>query len=85
MSWRDHTKLPLMIVSPCTLAAASGRAVGSTRFLNIARQDRRVEIGSTWIGWRPERLAVTDSGESVSPLYRYSPCASHLWELMSER
>ncbi len=32
-----------------TVERASGRAVGSTRFMNIDRVNRRVEIGSTWI------------------------------------
>jgi RimJ/RimL family protein N-acetyltransferase len=36
------------------LEAASGRAVGSTRFLDIQRAHRALEIGWTWIGepWR---------------------------------
>jgi len=29
---------------------ASGRAIGSTRFLSIAREERRLEIGYTWVG-----------------------------------
>ena len=41
-----------------TREADSGRAVGSTRFLNISRYDRRVEIGWTWIGKRWQRTAV---------------------------
>ena len=32
------------------LERATGRPIGSTRFLNIARDDRRLEIGYTWIG-----------------------------------
>jgi len=32
-----------------TIDRASGRAVGSTRFGNIYRPDRRVEIGWTWL------------------------------------
>ena len=30
----------------------TGRAIGSTRFLNISPQDRRLEIGYTWVGRR---------------------------------
>lgn len=41
-----------------TREAESGRAVGSTRFLNISRDDRRVEIGWTWIGQRWQRTAA---------------------------
>ena len=32
-----------------TLERSSGRVIGSTRFMNIDRTNRRVEIGSTWI------------------------------------
>lgn len=41
-----------------TVERASGRVIGSTRFMNIDRANRRVEIGSTWIapGW--QRTAV---------------------------
>jgi len=37
-----------------TVDVATGRAVGSTRYLNISTGNRRLEIGSTWIGagWR---------------------------------
>src|SRR5499427_3531335 len=33
-----------------TVERSSGRVIGSTRFMNIDRTNRRVEIGSTWIG-----------------------------------
>lgn len=37
-----------------TVDVATGRAIGSTRYLNISPANRRLEIGSTWIGadWR---------------------------------
>jgi len=41
-----------------TCERASGRAVGSTRFGNIDRADRRVEIGWTWIARPWQRTAV---------------------------
>ena len=37
---------------------ASGRAVGSTRYLNISRRDRGLEIGWTWIGKPWQRTAI---------------------------
>jgi RimJ/RimL family protein N-acetyltransferase len=46
----DGSQLPFAIVN-----LATGRAVGSTRYLDIARADRRLEIGWTWLGqefWR---------------------------------
>jgi len=36
----------------------SGRAIGSTRFMNIDRANRRAEIGSTWIAPAWQRTAV---------------------------
>ena len=41
-----------------TIARASGRAVGSTRFGNIEPLNRRVEIGWTWLGSAWQRTAV---------------------------
>jgi RimJ/RimL family protein N-acetyltransferase len=37
-----------------TVDVATGRAIGSTRYLNISPANKRLEIGSTWIGagWR---------------------------------
>jgi RimJ/RimL family protein N-acetyltransferase len=37
---------------------SAGIVVGSTRFLNIDRRNRRMEIGSTWIGKRWQRTRV---------------------------
>jgi RimJ/RimL family protein N-acetyltransferase len=45
--------LPFAIVDRVT-----GRAIGSTRFGNIDRANRRVEIGWTWIGRVWQRTAV---------------------------
>ena len=41
-----------------TIDRASGRAVGSTRFGNIALQHRRLEIGWTWLGRDYQRTAI---------------------------
>lgn len=41
-----------------TIERASGRIIGSTRFMNIAFNHRRVEIGSTWIAPPWQRTAV---------------------------
>ena len=41
-----------------TVELSSGRVVGSTRFMNIDRANRRVEIGSTWIAPAWQRTAV---------------------------
>ena len=41
-----------------TVERNSGRVIGSTRFMNIDRVNRRVEIGSTWIAPPWHRTAV---------------------------
>jgi RimJ/RimL family protein N-acetyltransferase len=41
-----------------TVERKSGRVIGSTRFMNIDRTNRRVEIGSTWIAPAWQRTAV---------------------------
>lgn len=45
-------------VAFATLERSSGRVIGSTRFMNIDRANRRVEIGSTWIAPAWQRTAV---------------------------
>ena len=41
-----------------TVERGSRRVIGSTRFMNIDRTNRRVEIGSTWIAPAWQRTAV---------------------------
>src|SRR5246500_3472719 len=41
-----------------TVERTSGQTIGSTRFMNIDRMNRRVEIGSTWISPAWQRTAV---------------------------
>ena len=41
-----------------TVERDSGRTLGSTRFMNIDRTNRRVEIGSTWIAPAWQRTGV---------------------------
>jgi RimJ/RimL family protein N-acetyltransferase len=37
---------------------ASGRVIGSTRYMNIEKAHRRLEIGSTWIAPEWQRTAI---------------------------
>jgi RimJ/RimL family protein N-acetyltransferase len=45
-------------VAFATIDLARGRAVGSTRYLDIRPADRGIEIGSTWLGVSAQRTAV---------------------------
>ena len=50
---KDGTSLPF-----ATIEQTSGRAIGSTRYMNIDWSNRHVEIGSTWIARQWQRTAV---------------------------
>jgi len=41
-----------------TIERSSEKVIGSTRFMNIDRVNRRVEIGSTWIAAARQRTAI---------------------------
>jgi len=47
-----------LCVPLATIDLASGRAVGSTRLLDISQRDRRVEIGSTFVAREHWRSAI---------------------------
>lgn len=46
-----------------TVERGSGRVIGSTRFMNIDRANRRVEIGSTWIVPAWQRTVVNSEAK----------------------
>ncbi len=41
-----------------TIQRSTGRVVGSTRYMNIDKPNRHVEIGATWIGHAWQRTAI---------------------------
>ena len=49
----EGSQLPFAVV-----ASANGRAVGSTRYLDIRRHDRGLEIGWTWLGIAYQRTPI---------------------------
>jgi RimJ/RimL family protein N-acetyltransferase len=54
LQWQsDGTALPF-----ATVEQSSGRVVGCTRYMNIDKPNRHVEIGSTWIGKPWQRTVV---------------------------
>ena len=60
-----------------TVERSSGRAIGSTRFMNIDRVNRRVEIGSTWIAPAWQRTAVNTEAKYL--MLRH---AFEVWQCM---
>src|SRR5690349_3734903 len=56
LQWQtDGTALPF-----ATMEQSSGRAIGSTRYMNIDKANRKVEIGATWIA-RPWQRTVVNT------------------------
>jgi RimJ/RimL family protein N-acetyltransferase len=60
-----------------TVERSSGLVIGSTRFMNIDRLNRRVEIGSTWIAPRWHRTAVNTEAKYL--MLRH---AFEVWQCM---
>ena len=56
-----------------TVERASGKLVGSTRFMNIDRANRRVEIGSTWIAPRWQRSAINTEAKYLMLRHAFEP------------
>lgn len=50
-------------VAFATVDRSSGSLAGSTRFLNISREHRRVEIGSTWVAPSWQRTAINSEAK----------------------
>ena len=54
LKWQaEGTALPF-----ATISAQTGRVVGSTRFANIDKENRHLEIGCTWIAPQWQRTAI---------------------------
>jgi RimJ/RimL family protein N-acetyltransferase len=54
LTWQANgTAVPFVVISK-----AAGRAIGSTRYANIDKANRRLEIGWTWYGRAFQRTAV---------------------------
>jgi len=58
-------------VTWATVDAASGRAVGSSRFGDIAPEHGRVEIGWTWIAPSHQRTAVNTEAKLLQLAYAF--------------
>lgn len=58
-------------ISWATVDAATGRAVGSTRFLDIAPEHGRVEIGWTWIAPSHQRTATNTEAKLLQLSYSF--------------
>ena len=57
--------------------AASGRAVGSTRYLDIERDHRALEIGWTWIGPAWRRTPINTECKLLLLTHAFEALAAH--------
>ena len=64
-----------------TVARASGRAIGSTRFGNIEPTHRRIEIGWTWIGRPWQRTAINTEAKYLMLRHAFETLRFHRVEL----
>ena len=67
-----------------TVERSSGRVVGSTRFMNIDRANRRVEIGSTWIAPAWQRTAVNTEAKYLMLRHAFEVWGSIRVELKTD-
>lgn len=67
-----------------TIDLASGRVVGSTRFMNIETQHRRLEIGSTWIAPAWQRTAINTEAKYLMLRHAFELLAYHRVEFKTD-
>jgi len=68
----DGSEAPFAIVE-----AVSGRAVGSTRYLDVQMKHRALEIGWTWIGTRWQRTAVNTECKLLLLTHAFEGLGAH--------
>lgn len=54
-----------------TIERASGRVVGTTRYMNIEAPHRRLEIGTTWIGKSFQRTVVNTEAKYLMLMHAF--------------
>lgn len=69
---RAGTEVPFAIVE-----RGSGRAVGSTRFLDLQRPHRALEIGWTWIGPAWRRTAINTECKELLLRHAFEDLGAH--------
>lgn len=67
-----------------TVERQSGQVVGSTRFMNIDRANRRVEIGSTWIAPAWQRSGVNTEAKFLMLRHAFEVWGCYRVELKTD-
>jgi len=67
-----------------TVEKATGRVIGSTRFANIDRAHRRVEIGWTWLGLKWQRTAANTEAKLMMLCHAFEAWRCHRVEFKTD-
>ena len=67
-----------------TIDLASGRAIGSSRFLNIVPEHRRLEIGWTWIGAAFQRTGANREAKLLQLAHAFDDLGANRVELKTD-
>jgi RimJ/RimL family protein N-acetyltransferase len=73
------TELPF-----ATIERASGRPIGSTRYLNIDRHHRRLEIGYTWLGRAWQRSGANTEAKLLMLEHAFDALGCHRVEFKTD-
>jgi RimJ/RimL family protein N-acetyltransferase len=68
-----------------TIERATATAIGSTRFMNIAMPDKRVEIGSTWVAGPWQRTAANTEAKLLMLRHAFETLGCIRVELKTDR
>jgi N-acetyltransferase len=66
------------------IEAATGRVIGSTRYMNIERAHRRVEIGATWIAPAWQRTAINTESKYLLLRHAFETLGCNRVELKTD-
>ena len=67
-----------------TIDRASGRAVGSTRFMSIVPEHRRVEIGWTWVGLAFQRTGANREAKLLQMTHAFEALGTNRVEFKTD-
>lgn len=67
-----------------TIDLASGRAIGSTRFMTIAAEHRRLEIGWTWIGLAHQRSGANREAKLLQLTHAFETLGANRVEFKTD-
>ncbi|MBA3876770.1 MAG: GNAT family N-acetyltransferase [Anaerolinea sp.] len=67
-----------------TIDLASGRAIGSSRFLNIVPEQRRLEIGWTWIGTAFQRTGANREAKLLQLAHAFDDLGANRVEFKTD-